>query len=386
MIKQSLILLTLLLLSGCSNSDDKNSVPDYMKPEIMILSISTDGNYAVTSDLYQHIVLWNLKDHTYEVVARKANVYSAYFIKNTNDFMYQSNTDNTVYVENTDGQIIKTLKPSFASYGELMTSKLQQYYASDADYNMYGIVDSKETKFYTAYRESFEGNGKLFNLTLSSDDQYLIGSSDEFVRVWYLPTMKMQELQKNDGQTFATISPDSKIILSGDLKTQFFKCAMDGTACQHFFAIPEQLPNEPENYQNCAHGITTMKFIDKTHFLVFYAGIPDCYFPFAALYDLNGKTTLIQRVDYSYYTMNPIYLPLLISNNPNAPQPLPMNDSQNAFLRDQAIDTSPSAHVLVIAQADQNGILVYKYDPATQTLKQVWAPVIEHPWWKFWDN
>ena len=57
------------------------------------------------------------------------------------------------------------------------------------------------------------------------------------------------------------------------------------------------------------------------------------------------------------------------------------------FVYCQAIDTSPSAHVLVMAMSGKNGILVYHYNPTTQTLKQVWAGVVKpksHHWWHVW--
>jgi len=43
------------------------------------------------------------------------------------------------------------------------------------------------------------------------------------------------------------------------------------------------------------------------------------------------------------------------------------------YSRDQAIDTSPQAHILVMAMATGSGIVVYKYDPKQQTLKQIWV-------------
>lgn len=52
------------------------------------------------------------------------------------------------------------------------------------------------------------------------------------------------------------------------------------------------------------------------------------------------------------------------------------------FRRDQAIDTSPSAHILVMSMAKKNGIIVYKYDPTTQTLNREWAGEVK-PLWKF---
>ena len=53
--------------------------------------------------------------------------------------------------------------------------------------------------------------------------------------------------------------------------------------------------------------------------------------------------------------------------------------STNDFSR-QAIDTSVQAHLLVTGQYQNNGILVYQYDPVKQDLKKVWSPTIDyHP-------
>ena len=64
-----------------------------------------------------------------------------------------------------------------------------------------------------------------------------------------------------------------------------------------------------------------------------------------------------QPKDYYKYAMNAIkYLPLI----PKGSNMVPIT---NSYVRDQTIDTSPSAHILVMAQAENNGILVYKYNP-----------------------
>lgn len=49
--------------------------------------------------------------------------------------------------------------------------------------------------------------------------------------------------------------------------------------------------------------------------------------------------------------------------------------SVSYYQRDEAIDTSPSAHVLVTGKDSEGGILVYQYDPKNQTLTKVWDGV-----------
>ncbi len=192
MIKQ-IVLITILLITFQTCYADRQPIPDDMKPHIMVVSVSSDGNYAITTDLYKHAVLWNLKDHTYKIIAKDVNVYSAYFIKHTDDYMYQDDANNAVMVKNVKGKVIKQFNPGFATYGEVMTSNLQSYVAADQEFNVYKIHNSQKTQiFVSACRNGmtgalyhgpiahsctgFEVSGKLLNLTLSPNEEQLIGS------------------------------------------------------------------------------------------------------------------------------------------------------------------------------------------------------------------
>ena len=94
------------------------------------------GNYAITTDLSRKAILWNLKTTTKKILDRTANIYSAYFIKNSDNLMWQHDSDNEVIIENTEGKIIKRFNPGFPTYGEVMTSNLKTYIASDEAWNL----------------------------------------------------------------------------------------------------------------------------------------------------------------------------------------------------------------------------------------------------------
>ena len=392
--------LLALSLSGCSNN-----IPTNGHGKIMVLSLSSDGRYVISTDMSRHAVLWDLKQHTRKVVASKINIYSAYFIKNTNTFMYQDNTNNEVIIRNTDGKTIKKLQPGFPTYGQIITSDLQTYFASDDSFNIFKIHNDTKKKIFYYYCPpdlpkplpkmgtnsiygcmSFEGAGKLFNLTLANQDNMMIGSSYGYVLLWDTKTGNLvKQIQKNSAQTFATTSPDNKYIISGDIGAGGLIISMDKNYKAHnFFFLT---PKKPEilNFLNATKQNTTdivsIKFIDKYHIIVIYDSSP-YPFNYATLYSINDiKNIRKQHPDWSYgYILNPIkYLNLLTPNKPDQPYPITQSN-----VRDQAIDTSPTAHILVMAQAHNNGILVYKYDPKTQTLKQIWAPVIKTPWWHIW--
>jgi WD40 repeat protein len=203
----------------------------------------------------------------------------------------------------------------------------------------------------------------LFSLAISSNEKYLVGSSGfGQIYIWDLKTGKLLHyMVRNDAQTFATISPDGQYVVSGDDDGNIFQFSLQ----------TGKLIKAIQRYEYFVHSI---KFISNNDFFVFLHG----NYPFATLYSLNtGKklkrlSLLSQKQKENVKTQDAYY------NDGEYP-------ATYTYLRDQATDTSPSAHVLVMAMSEKNGILVYHYAPKTQTLKQVWAPVIAPThWWHFW--
>ena len=394
--------LTIFALFICSCS---KYIPQNDHGKIMVLSLSSNGNYALSTDMSRHAVLWDIKNKTYTILASKVNLYSAYFIKNTNNLMYQNDTNNEVIIRNINGPIIKKINPGFPSYGQIITSDLSSYFASDENFNIFHITSNNKTKIFSYFcppdipkplpkmRKNqiygcmgFIAAGKLFNLTLTSQNDTLAGSSYGYTLIWDAKNGNLlKQIQKTAGQTFATISPDNKYIISGDVGSAGLIVNMATKKYHNFFF---NVPKRPEitnfvhaNNNSLNTGIVSIKFIDKTHIVVIFYTAP-YPFDFAALYSIKDiKNIKKQHPDWSFeYELKPIkYLNLLTPNKDNQPEPI-----TQSYVRDQAIDTSPSAHILVMAQANNNGILVYKYDPKTQTLKQIWAPVIKTPWWHIW--
>ncbi len=378
-----------LLTSSCSNK-----VPANDHGKIMALSLSSNGQYVISTDISRHAVLWDLKQHAHKIIGSKINIYSAYFVKNTNNFMYQNDINNEVIIRNLNGDIVKKIQPGFPTYGQIITSNLQTHFSSDNNFNVFRIKNGVKTRiFYYSCPSnsakplaiqsndfirgcsSFGSAGKLFNLTLTPNENRLIGSSTGYVLIWDAKSGKLiHNLQKNDTPNFATLSPDGKFIVSGDQNFNSYIFATytgKTTASSDFRYNPKTHQTFDTTYKNNENGwgpnrwigrTTTIKFIDKNHYLVIFnmaSGFMQNGFHYAGLFEL-GKNKATK------------YLNLLAPNKPNQPYPTTQD-----YDRDQAIDTSPTAHILVMAQAHNNGILVYKYNPKTQTLKQIWAPVIK---------
>ena len=372
----------------------------YQSGKVMVTSVSSDGNYAITTDLSRKAVLWNLKKHTKKILDRKANIYSAYFIKNSNNFMWQHDADNQVIVENIDGKIIKKFNPGFPTYGQVITTDLKSYVAGDEDWQLF-LMNKNKIRKIKLDKGGFLGGQKLQNITLSPNEKYFItsglGSGKEYekrhplvtgfdslsgnfdhtqkislheeVILWSLATgLPVRNYLGNVNKTFATLSPDGKYIVAGDEGSGAFVwlAAVDKKLFRLYdlesgYVVNPSEPIEkwrwnssglikrPKDFKSyngvSIDAVFSLKFIDQTHYLRFTTYVPY----YAILYSITDPKPLK-------------YLPLGKS---------PMI-SVDRYTRDQSIDTSPSAHVLVTGKINQGGILVYKYDPKTQTLKKVW--------------
>ncbi len=399
----TIVFLFIYLSVGCSA---KNETP--IDNITMVVSVSSDGQYAVTSNLNKQLVLWDIKNKTYKIIDTNTNIYSAYFIKNTHDFMWQDLKD-FVHVQNVNGDELASFH-SFPSYGEAMISDLKYYIASDKDWNLY-IKDSKKLKLIKPAFQGvgFFGEGKLLNLTLSNNNKYLLTSGSggdsgklpisagasanqakakgyqasirnfslfEGVVTWDVATgMPLRKFPGNVFKTFATLSPDGKYIVSGDedgfafvWNTNTGKLKFDLDSMKFGRPVDPKkpmgkwvktglvpVPKDFVDYMNMyKENVLSLKFIDNTHYLRFTTGVP-----YIIVYSVNNPQPLkyikiaepIQTIDF---------------NKERYP-------AVSEYVRDQAIDTAPKAHILVMGQQKGNGIIVFKYDPKTMTLKKVWV-------------
>lgn len=384
--KVLLIIGLCLCMAAC---DDKP--PANWNGRIMVLSVSSDGKYVVSSSITQQIILWNIPKKTYQIIATDANVYSAYFIKHTDDFMYQSNRNNKVYVMNVAGKTLKTIAVSFPSYGEIITANLNDYFAINAQSQLIAIRKGiTQIMLYhycgPGYRTAappkgmpytclgFVDGGKLFNFALSNNEKYFVtGGIDEYFLWNTAKASLIKDIVENNSDTYATFSPDSQHVISVDEESIGYYYDILGNAGKSFYY---KFPNYPElkayknnGWENSLSGLVSVKYIDDNHVLVFASGDPRP-FNYAALYKVAITPRHYQPKEGLHYIMTPIkYLSLV----PTEQSWYPIT---NSFARNQAVDTSATAHILVMGQAENNGILVYQYDPKNKTLTQIWAPVI----------
>lgn len=351
----------------------------YTLGPVMVLSVSSDGQYVISSNQNKSIILWDIKNKTSKILSKNGNVYSAYFIKNTHNFMWQD-LEGFVHIQNVKGKTLRIFY-NLPVYGEVMTSDLKQYIASNEKWGIFeGInINQKPIKLGES---GFFGAGKLLNLTLSDDNKYLLTSgfgSDwdkeklytgknelkrnyhalskislmDGVVLWNVQTGKpIQKFSGNAAKTFATLSQDNNYIVSGDEQPRAFVWKRFPLELKfrllelwdHRFIQPPDEFKTVKGYKTSQ--ILAVKFIDtKGHYLRFTT-----YVPYAVLYSVE----------------NPMPLKFLSLGT----KPFP---SINDYSRDESIDTAPKVNILVMGKQDGGGIIVYKFNPKTFFLHKIWV-------------
>lgn len=350
--------------------------------QIMKLSVSGDGNHIVSTNLGKQAVFWDLKKRTKKLISTNANIYSAYFDKNSGYHIWQD-LDDVVHVQNDEHTEVNSFS-SQPSYGGVYDAKTSSYtyanYAGDIIFH-----SNNKDITYKGYLSAL-GASKLYDMSFDSSHHYLLtalycGSKYESIQIGSKNSLKnfscvtlWNELEKSpivkywgvSSKTTAAISPDHKWIVIGDEAGQgmvintnerknsfylddiIYGHTIDASDLRNIKFDKSHWIKPPKDFKSIVSidGFLAIKFIDNTHYLRFRT-----YIPYAILYDVNKPYPLK-------------YLPL-------GRNPFP---SVNDYTRNQSIDASPSAHILVTGQANADGINVYRYDPVTKTMKLVWSP------------
>ncbi len=382
------LLLAVLIVTGVWGCDGGTAVARQADRWVMSLSVSSDGRHAVSVHADRRVVLWDLERRTSKVISTNGNLYSAYFVKGRDLFLWQD-LDDVVHLTRLDGTDERRWK-HFPTYGHVISSDLAHYFSSDKRWNVYhGYGGDMQPVKKDGDNPSFLGSGKLLNMQLSSGDRLLLTAGAEYdwdnkdIRprypavvegqrsseyagtvVWDVATLKpLAVLYGHAVKTHATFSPDGRYVVSGgensrvyvwDAKTRkkLFKL---GSLTRGIVVDKSRGPgnwvwdktgliDQPKDFSGDA--VLAVKFIDiDNHYLRFTA-----YQHYAILYSIDSP------------------LPLKYLDLGTRPFPATRDYSRNT-----AIDTAPAAGILVMGQAVGPGINVYKYDKATQTLKRVWV-------------
>ncbi len=348
---------------------------------ISVLSVSTDGKYAISGNDNNNVYLWNLEDKTHKQVNKgkvnsfqgHANKYSVGFIEGTNIYFYQDSISNEVFIVDAEAdKEIKRFNPKFQAYGAAINKDMTRYAASEDK----GIIHVINMENPEKYREvgrasvSFSGTGKLFQPHFTPDQKYIVATNGGG-ELWILDAQTgklLQDIIKNVGQTSNAISPNGDYVITVDSGHLGVKYNFNGRQIKRFFLT---IPNNKEvNTDSIRGGTTSINFIDDENVIVTWHSIKNGF----EYVSLSNPDEIKASEDYGVkHYLAPIkYLPLIEKPNAEYPSMDGLYPQTQSYM--PVVATSPEKHILVMAQANGSGIMVYKFDPDDQILKLIWSP------------
>ena len=363
------------------------------------VSVSTDGRYAISGHAARktnsvsprgQMVLWDIEKKQKTILSDNANSFSALFIPDSHEFMWQDQND-IVHVQNVDGQEIKSFKHPHV-----------QNHRITADKSFYLSVDFWG-RIYKGYGDEIQpvytDSGPTINpYSLSIVDNYFLSVTDtchglddpvaetnltanpvnlssskkssyDGVTLWDKNTLKpIAKLIGNCGSTNGLISPDGKWVITGGENGTYYTWEINNLnnrlrlAYQDLYIKEGKLkeydetkvlyiPKEVEE-RGISFGTVAYAFLTESEFIGLgrSANKNGKGNEFAALFTV-GNPWVIGYVE--------------IGNNPSI--------STNYFQRNLSVSSSPTAHILVTGQATGGGINVYKYHPDKMELEKIWV-------------
>ena len=383
------LIITILFFSVHAKTDPAMSV-----------SVSTDGYYVVSGHVGRNadpsnpigqLVLWDIEKKTKTVLSKNANAFSAMFIPDSHEFMWQDDKD-IIYMQNVDGQVIKSFQHPFTVQNHRMTADKSFYLSADMWNHLYKGYQNDITPIYTDGASiskpvdlSIVGDYFLSVTAPCSDpdspvaetkltanpinpSEYKKNSYDGVI-LWNKNTLKpVAKLNGNCGATNGLISPDGKWVITGGENGAYYMWEINNLNNRLSLAFQDEyiknenikkydknevlyIPKEIEE-RGISMGKVAYAFITETEFI----GL--------------GKSENKDGDGNEFASLFTIGNPWVkgyveIGNNPSI--------STNYFQRNLSVSSSSKAHILVTGQATGGGINVYKYHPEKMELEKIWV-------------
>ena len=367
---------------------------------VISLSVSSDGRYVVSGHVGRNadpsnpigqLVLWDIEKKTKTVLSKNANAFSAMFIPDSHEFMWQDDKD-IIYMQNVDGQVIKRFEHPFTVQNHRMTADKSFYLSADMWNHLYKGYENDITPIYTDGASiskpvdlSIVGDYFLSVTAPCSDpdspvaetqltanpinpSEYKKNSYDGVI-LWNKNTLKpVAKLNGNCGATNGLISPDGKWVITGGENGAYYMWEINNLNNRLSLAFQDEyiknenikkydknevlyIPKEIEE-RGISMGKVAYAFITETEFI----GL--------------GKSENKDGDGNEFASLFTIGNPWVkgyveIGNNPSI--------STNYFQRNLSVSSSSKAHILVTGQATDGGINVYKYHPQKMKLEKIWV-------------
>lgn len=383
------LIITILFFSAHAKTDPAMSV-----------SVSTDGHYVVSGHVGRNadpsnpigqLVLWDIEKKTKTVLSKNANAFSAIFIPDSHEFMWQDDKD-IIHMQNVDGQVIKRFEHPFTVQNHRMTADKSFYLSADMWNHLYKGYENDITPIYTDGASiskpvdlSIVGDYFLSVTAPCSDPDSPVAetqltanpinpseykkNSYDGVTLWDKNTLKpVAKLNGNCGATNGLLSPDGKWVITGGENGAYYMWEINNLNNRLSLAFQDEyiknenikeydknevlyIPKEIEE-RGISMGKVAYAFVTKTEFI----GL--------------GKSENKDGDGNEFASLFTIGNPWVkgyieIGNNPSI--------STNYFQRNLSVSSSPKAHILVTGQATGGGINVYKYHPEKMELEKIWV-------------
>ena len=367
---------------------------------IISLSVSTDGRYVISAhaaeDADRHkpigqLVLWDIEKKEKTILARNANAFSAFFIPDSHEFMWQDNK-NIVHIQNVEGKEIENF-PHFQVKTHIMSADKQFYLSSNMEDNgqLYKGYGKDLVPVYT--------DGSFpFPLTLSMSKDYFLSATETCttspypvvetnltinpvnpdsskrssytgVTLWDRHTLKpLARLYGNCGYTTGLISPNGDWVVTGGENLSNYMWEIHNLNNRQDLAqvnsdlnhenserYKQKLLPKPDKFKNkqlaLNHTVAIAFLTEKDFILLGKSGNKDGFGDELARLFTVGEPWIKAYVE--------------IGNDPSI--------STNYYQRNLSVSSSPKAHILVTGQATGGGINVYKYHPEKMELEKIWV-------------
>ncbi|MBN6067460.1 WD40 repeat domain-containing protein [Aggregatibacter actinomycetemcomitans] len=369
-LKLSCLILYTFALSACASG-----------APVMSTGVSTDGRYVITAHSGGGLYLWDIQKKEKKRLAKNAYSYSAYFIPDSHEFMWQDDND-IVHIQDVNGKEVKSFK-HFKTEGQLMTADKSFYLSADTWGKLYKGYGDNLTPIYTdapigpsqPYSLSIVGN-----YILSSGNGYTpnekaaetnltanpinpdVHKKDNYrgVTLWDKTTLKpIARLYGNSGRTTGRISPDGKWVVTGSDNRGNFMWSIQNPNLRLGIARindgiydnkikgydKSKLLPVPEKFQEIQaaglFNVLAVAFLTDKDFILF---------------DRNAKDRI-----HPIYTTGDVWIQGYVD----------LGKRKSISQSNLSIGSSPKAHILVISQG--SGIAVYRYHPETKELEKIWV-------------
>ncbi|WGE88049.1 WD40 repeat domain-containing protein [Actinobacillus equuli subsp. haemolyticus] len=365
----------------------------FSREEVASLSVSSDGKYVISAHYGGELVLWNIPKREKKTLAKNANVYSAYFIPESHEFIWQDSA-NIVHIQNVSGQEIKQF-PHFKTEGHRITADKSFYLSANTSGKLYKGYGENLVPIYTdtpispskPYDLSIAGGyflsvGDTITGTDDVADTYLSinpvnpdyhkKSSYDGVTLWDRQTLKpVARLWGNHNKTTGLLSPDGKWVVVGDENLGRYMWLSHNPSQRFSLARSEDgiYNREKEFYDKSQLLPIPEKFKDKQlngrKPIVAYAFVTET--EFIQLGITRGEKDSNADELAPLYTVGDPWIKAYveIGNEPAI--------SVDSYAASLSISSAPKARILVTGQATGGGINVYKYHPDKMELEKIWV-------------